>query len=235
MEGRAPDERDDGRGGHAPARVPRHPRRLHHGSLGYLDPLPAAPGRILGELPRRPGRAVHDDRGLRRAASRRRRPRRPAHAHRVRLRARGRRPRARACLHPHLARPVRRVAVAPGSRAPARVDAGARVGADLDLRLRVLGAPDGRRDVDRRSPCDPLAASRSRSTSSTARSRGGAHAARTRPPARSGSPTACSASTAAGRGGACARPGWRAPSAGSSGARRPTARGAASSRRGSIR
>ena len=73
--GRAADERDDGRRGHAAARVPRYPPAARDRALGRLDPLPAAPRRHLGQLPRRSRGPVHHDRGLLGAAPGRRLPR----------------------------------------------------------------------------------------------------------------------------------------------------------------
>ena len=71
VEGRARDERHDGRRGHPVARVPRDPRRGDDRALGGLDPLAAARGRLVGQLLRRARRPLDDGRGLRGAAARR--------------------------------------------------------------------------------------------------------------------------------------------------------------------
>ena len=149
MEGRTADERDDGRRGRAAARVPRHPRTRGHGAGRRVDPLAAARRRLVEQLLRRAGRSLDDYRGIRRAPSRRRQPRSRAHARRRGVCSRAGRARTRARLHPHLAGDVRRVAVAAGAGATARADAAAVLGAALDLRLRLLGAPDRRGAVDR--------------------------------------------------------------------------------------
>ena len=129
-------------------------------ALRRLDPLAAARRRLVGQLPRRPGRALDDDRGLRRAAPRRRRPRRRAHARRGRVRrASTAASSARACSRTSGWRCSARGRGSDVPGAAARADAAARVGAAQHLRLRLLGAPDGRRDVDRAGGApDPLAA-----------------------------------------------------------------------------
>ena len=71
LEGRARDERDDGRRGPADARVPRHPHARGDRARGELDPLAAARRRQLGQLLRRARRPLDHDRGLRGAAARR--------------------------------------------------------------------------------------------------------------------------------------------------------------------
>ena len=73
--GRAGDQRHHGRGGPAAPRVPRRRRRGGDGGRGPVDPPPSSARRHLGQLPRRPGRPVHDRRGLRRAAAGRAIPR----------------------------------------------------------------------------------------------------------------------------------------------------------------
>ena len=81
VEGRARDERDDGRGGSAPAPVPRHP---HRGA----DAASAAAGSARSSATTArgrtffggPGRSLRHDRGVRRAPARRRPGRRRAHA-----------------------------------------------------------------------------------------------------------------------------------------------------------
>ncbi len=237
--GRAADERHDGRRGHAAARVPRHPPRRRDRALGRLDPLAAARRRHVGELPRRPGRAVDDDRGLLGAAPRRRRARAPRTCARRPsfIRAQGGLERARVFTHVWLAL-FGLWSWERGAGAAARDRPAARVGAAEHLRLRLLGAPDDRRAVARQGPAPRAPAAVRRSTSCAAPRGAGRRARRRARAARRwlGAPgPRCCAPTSAARSRRCAGSRSRAPSAGSCAARRPTAPGAASSRRGSTR
>ena len=151
--GRAADERHDGRRGHAPARVPGRPPCRRDRALGRLDPLPAARRRHLGELPRRPRRAVDDDRGLLGAAARRRRARGASTCAAAAefIRAQGGLERARVFTHVWLAL----FGLWSWERVPAlppEIVLLPGVGAAERLRLRLLGAPDDRRAVARQSP-----------------------------------------------------------------------------------
>ena len=121
-------------------------------ALGGLDPLPAARRRHLGELPRRPRRAVDHDRGLLGAAPGGRRARGASTCGPRRLiRAEGGLERARVFTHLWLALfglwSWERVPALPAGGHPAAL-----VGAAERLRLRLLGAPDDRRPVARQSP-----------------------------------------------------------------------------------
>ena len=116
VEGRARDERDDGRRGPAAARVPRASATPRRPSARPLDPLAAARGRLVGQLLRRPRRPLDDDRGLRRAAAGRRRARGASTCGAAARCPRRRRTRAGAGVHAHLAGAVRRVAVGAACR-----------------------------------------------------------------------------------------------------------------------
>ena len=208
-----------------------------------LDPLTAARRRHLGELPRGSRRPLDHDRGLLGAAPGRRRPRRRAHADRRRVHPRAGRDRARPGVHAPVAGAVRPVVVGPRPRAAHRDRAAAGALPAQRLRLRLLGAPDDRRAVGRQSAPARPARCRSGSTSSN------------RCPARCARPMrepARRRALAAGRRARrldrvlralrtspdrarCAGSRAPGPRAGSSGARRPTARGAGSSRPGSTR
>ena len=238
VEGRAADERDDGRRGHAAARVPRHPRRLprRRAPRPGSAPQQRADG-SWANFHERPGRPVDDDRGLRRAAPRRRRSRRRAHARRGRVRARA-----------PAASSARACSPTSGWRCSAPGRGGSVPELPPELMLLPSWAPLSIYDFAcwarqtvvamsivlavRPTRC---AAVRDRRAARPA-SRGGGRAAappraralaRRRPRAR-----ALRAAAAAAR---CARPRSRAPSAGSCAGRRPTAPGAGSSRRGSTR
>ena len=127
-----------------------------------------------------PGGPVDDDRVLRRAAARRRRPGAAAHAPRA---PSGCAPHgglaAGARVHPHLDGAVRRLGLGPGAGAAAGDDPAAAVVPAQRLRLRLLGAADGRRAVGRARVAPGPASCRSRSTSCTAPSRGQPPKART--------------------------------------------------------
>ena len=168
MAGRAADERDDGRRGHAAARVPRRPPRDEtersaswirsqqredgtwanfHGGPGELSTTIEAYWalRLAGDAPE----AQH----MQAAASF--------------IRARGGLA-ARARVHARLAGAVRAVVLGPGAGAAAGDRPAARLGAAEHLRLRLLGAPDDRRAVARQRRSGPLARCRSTSTSCAA-------------------------------------------------------------------
>ena len=118
-----------------------------------LDPLAAARRRHLGQLLRRPGRPVHDDRGLRRAAAgRRRRRRRRTCKLAPRVHPGRRRHRGEPGVHPDLAGAVRRVVLGRPARDAARADPAAEVVPAQRLRLGLLGPPDRRADHGRRDP-----------------------------------------------------------------------------------
>ena len=116
-----------------------------------LDPLEAARRRELGDVLRRPGRPLDDGRGVRRAAARRRPRRTPSTcAARRRCVRDARRRRAHARLHAHVA--VAALALVVGATCPALPPEqillpAAR--AALDLLVRLLGAADDRRALDR--------------------------------------------------------------------------------------
>ena len=114
-----------------------------------LDPLPAARGRLLGQLPRRPRRPVDDGRGLRRPAAGRRPTRERRTCAPPPLRPRARRRRGGAGVHPDLAGAVRRVDLGAGARAARRADPAAALVPAQPLRLRLLGAADDRRALRR--------------------------------------------------------------------------------------
>ena len=194
--------------------------------VGRLDPLAAARGRLVGELPRRPRRALDDDRGLRRAAPRRRRSRGAAHAQRRRRSLRERRRiSARASSRTSGWRCSAR---GPGSGVP-----------ELPPELMLLPpwAPINIYDfacwarqtvvamsiVARDAPDAPAAVHARR-----AARRGALAAPRGARPARAlaVADRVLAPLSAAGRCAPCARRRSRAPSAGSCAARRPTARGA---------
>ena len=202
--------------------------------LGVLDPLPAARGRDLGQLPRRSRRAVDDDRGLLGAAPGRRRARCPPHAGRGELHPRPRRAAARARLHPCLAGAVRAVVLGAGAGAAAGDHPPARLGAAEHLRLRLLGAPDDRRPVARQRPTarSPAAVRPRRAAQLQAWEPRRPSSRRGRCLARLDSAVRAYERRPIGCFAGCR---WPAPSAGSCAARRRTDRGAASSRPGSTR
>ena len=238
MEGRARDQRDDGRRGHAPARVPRDPRAGETARGRGVDPLPAARRTAPGAT------SAADPATSRRRSSPTSRCGWPATTRRSRTcvappsasRA-ARRPRAGARVHPHLAGAVRRLALGPGAGAAAGDDAAAGRGS----RSTSTTSPAGRARRSSRcrscSPCARSARCRSRSTSCAAPEPwsppDGGIADRPRRWSRSTAscrlyqrrPLAPLRRVCAARG----------RSAGSSTARRPTAAGAGSSRRGSTR
>ncbi len=233
MAGRAADERDDGRRGHAPARVPRRARRAAgtERSAAWIRSQQRADGTWTnfyggpGDL----STTIEAYWALRLAGD-------PPEAEHMRIaaeliREQGGVARARVFTHLWLAL----FGLWSWDRVPAlppEVDPAAVVGAAQRLRLRLLGAPDDRRAVARQSPPagapTPVRALASSTPAvptpaPSARARccvfDSLHALLRAPPASA----RCSA--------------WRspAPSAGSCAARRPTARGAASSRRGCTR
>ena len=144
--------------------------------------------------------------------------------------------RAGAGVHPHLDGAVRRLGLGPGAGAAAGDDPAAAVVPAQRLRLRLLGAPDGRRAVgraratpgppaavlDRRAARPGAVGSRRKATTPIG------HAVRRARPRPAGSTSVTRSSRCAGS--ACA-----GPSGGSSTARSPTAAGAGSSRPGSTR
>ena len=236
--GELADERDDGRRGPAPARVPRHPRaasrpprsrdwiRSQQRADGSWANFHDGPGdlsttieayvalRLAGDAAPTPSTCAPP-------------PRSSATPGGVE--------RARVFTHIWLALfgawPWRRVPELPPELMLLPL-----ARADLDLRLRVLGAPDRRRDVDRarRAPARtalPFAIDELHGPDPWRRPRGTTpHRPRARPRRPRARPLQ---PPPAGAG--CARPASRAPSAGSCAARRPTAPGAGSSRRGSTR
>ena len=195
--------------------------------------------RHLGELLRRPGGPVDHHRGLRRPPA----GRRPAR--RRRTCARGGR------VHPRRGRRRGAPGCSPGSGWPCSAcGRGSElpvlppelmllpaVGPAQHLRLRLLGPPDGRR----RSPSSAPTARSARSPFGVDELRTGraGRAARARSPrgrGRSPWPTGSCTATSAARCERCAGAGAGAgPSVDRRSARRPTARGAASSRRGCTR
>ncbi len=98
----------------------------------------------MGQLPRRSARAVDHGGGLRRTAPRRRRPRHRTYGSRPPVHRRVGRRRAHTGLHAHLAGPLRVVVLGGPARAASGAHVPANVGAPQHLRLRLLGAPDGR-------------------------------------------------------------------------------------------
>ena len=163
VEGRARDQRHDGRRGPAAARVPRDPHRGGDRAGGALDPVAAASGRHLGELLRRPRRPVDDHRGLRRAAPRRRPGGRTAPADGARVHPAARRPGALAGVHPAVAGAVRGVVLGRPAEPATRDDPPAVLVPVQPLRLGVLGPAD-RRPADHRhdAAAVPAVAVRSR-------------------------------------------------------------------------
>ena len=203
-----------------------------------MDPLAAARGRVVGQLPRRPRRPVHHGGGLRRAAPGGRPARRRAHA-------RARRPscvehggleRARVFTRIWLALfglwpwdelpalPPELILLPPS--VPLNIYDFACWARQTIVALTVVMAQPARPGAaaSASTSCGP---ERARAPAGRARHRGRAARLLDRPrAARLRAPAGRAAARAAR---------WRGPSAGSSPARRPTARGAASSRRGSTR
>ena len=260
--GRAGDQRHHGRRGPAAAGVPRRPDRRADAGRGPVDRLQAARRRHLGELLRRPRRPVHHGGGLRRAAAGRARAAGAAHGPGGGVDPRPGRDPGHPGVHPDLARPVRRMVLGRPAGHAAGADLPARLVPVQRLRLGVLGAPDHSAADHRRGvPASHAASVRaqravaSRCRADRARAPGprkirlgcrvrrpGPGAARLRAaralilragpgrrlrrhPATPG-PRRC---------GRCAAPRSAGAPSGSSPGRRPTAAGAASSRRGCTR
>ena len=224
---RARVQRDHDRAAPPAARVPGHPRRGDDAALRERAARAAAARRPLGDLLGRRARPRRHARVLRRAAARRARRRRRAPRRRAALLRGAGRHRRRARVHAHLARALRALALGRDPADPAGARPHEALDAALGLRLRVLGAPDGRPAHGRPPlPAGAQPAARSaRATSSTSA------------PCRARRPPGCSATgrSPGTRPSACSRAAsapWTTPSAGSSTGRSSTARGAGSSRRG---
>ena len=202
-----------------------------------VDPLAAARGRHLGQLLRRPRRPVHHGRGLRRAQAGGRRPGRGAHAARRRLDHRpGRRHRDQG-LHPDLAGAVRALVVGRPAGDPAGDHLPAVLVPAQHLRLGLLGPADGRRARGGRllQAEQPAAVPDRRAVRRGARQAPQGAAERrlvggVQQPRQGAAQDRAEAAEEAPGG-----PRGAAASTGSSPARRPTAAGAASSRRGCTR
>ena len=134
-------------------------------SSAAVDPLQSATGRHVGQLLRRPVRPLDHGRGLRGAAPGRRPGRRPPHAGGRRVRARRGRSRADPGVHPDLVGALRPVALGRAAGAAARDHALAAVVPAQHLRLRMLGPPDRRRPDGGLARTGRFARSRSASTS----------------------------------------------------------------------
>ena len=153
-----------------------------------------------------------------------------------RIRPRRRRPAARARLHPHLDGAVRRLAVGPGAGAAAGADPAAGLVSAERLRLRLLGAADGRRAVGRALAAPGAAAAVHARRARRLRALVAAVGRLARSAVRLVALDRVLQSLRAAPAGAAAQARAVAvPSAGSSTARRPTAAGAGSSLRGSTR
>ena len=168
---RAADERHDGRRGHAPARVPRHPPTPMRPSARPPGSAPSsartAPGRTSTAGPGELSTTIEAYWALRLAGDRPR-GRRTCGCAAEFIREQGGLERARVFTHVWLAL----FGLWSWERVPAlppEVDPAAVVGAAERLRLRLLGAPDDRRAVDRQSPPPGARARRSTSTSCDAR------------------------------------------------------------------
>ena len=204
---------------------------------GPVDPVPAARRRHLGHLRRRPAATC---RRPSRRGSRCGWPATPPDAPHMApgggVRPGARRRRAHPGVHPDLARAVRALVLGRPARAAAGADLPAALVPAQHLRLRLLGPADGRAADDRRQPASRCGRCRSASTSCAA----GAY-----PPAEGAAvelgrllpaaSTGCCTSTRGTRSGRCAAWPSAGPRSGSWPGRRPTAAGAASSRRGSTR
>ena len=225
----AADERDDGRRGHAPARVPRHPAPTSEtAALGRVDPLPAARRRHAGRTsPAGPATCRRRSRPTGRCALAGDDPAEPSTCARAAefIREQGGLERG-ARVHAHLAGAVRAVVVGRRAGAAARDRAAAARGSRSTSTTSRAGR--ARRSSRCRS-CAPTGRSgRCRSTLDELRPR---RRRRRRPADVAGRPRCRSRSTAllrvyerrpiapAAPARRCAR-----PSAGSCGARRPTAR-----------
>ena len=221
-----------------------------HGEDRALHPRAAAARRLLGDLLRRPARSERHRRGVLRAQAGRHRSAAPGDAARARVRARAGRDRRCACgrtarcdLHEALARALRAVRLARAAGHAAGGDPAAALVRPQHLRLRFLGARDDRRHSRRDGAQAGLPAPtrrRRRRAVPAPADRGRITFPRDRRPlswrnaflaidellrAHERSPLEASAQArAAGR-----------RASGSSRTRRPTGRGAASSRRGCTR
>jgi hypothetical protein len=189
--------------------------------------------RHLGQLLRRPAGSLDHHRGLRGAPAGRRPVPTPPTCAAPRPTSVGPGDRGQQGLHPDLAGPLRQVAVGRASRHAPRAHAAPAVDPPQHLRLRLLGPPDGGGPHrDQRPPARARALRRHRRAGPGPASGPGLHSPRGRDGSTfsTGSCTPTSggrcapAPVLAGRGRALDRP-----------ARRPTARGAASSRPGCTR
>ena len=236
--GRAADERDDGRRGHAPARVPRRAPSRADASARRRGSAPSSAPTARGRTSTAgPATCRRRSRPTGRCAW----PATPPDAEHMRaaaefIREQGGIERARVFTHLWLAL----FGLWSWDDVPAlppEIDPAAAVVPAEHLRLRLLGAADDRRAVAREStPAGASAAVRPRRAATAARPAGRARRAVAARWAgcRSAGPRAARLRAPAAAAAAAARAG-RAPSAGSCAARRPTARGAASSRRGCTR
>ena len=158
LEGRARDERDDGRRRFDASAVLGHSHRTNDPAVSGVDPFATARGRDLGERVWRTCRPLDDRRSVCGAASRRRSERRGSPRARCGDHPRQRRPRSDAGLHAHLARALRSWSLGGLAGAAAGADALAQVGAPQHLRFCVLGPTDDR-PAHHRHPLSPASRS----------------------------------------------------------------------------
>ena len=236
---RAADERDDGRRGHAPAGVPRHPRRRRRPSARPPGSAPSsattAPGRTSTAGP---GSSRRRSRPTGRCAWRATGPSEPhMRAAAAFVRAAGR-ARAGARVHAPVAGAVRAVVLGAGARRCRRSSILLPSWVPLNVYDFACWARQTIVALQPRQNAPAGARAAASAWTSSIAARGALRrAARPAPSARAccGASTARSAPTSAGRCARCGGSRWRGPSAGSCAARRPTAPGAGSSRRGSTR